>query len=179
VFRPDLDPQNPPTPEFISQRFAEQELEADVAWQAVPFLNHLPADAVVWHQLRHPLKILCCWASHNILSGTNYNGELIRRALPECNIGTELERAIKYILGWNRMVSESGKAVRVFKIEEANAAFWAELMAMEVGLVQQAMGGIALDMGKCIDPHANLTWADVRVLPGGQELANLAAMQGY
>lgn len=179
VFKPDLDPLQPPSPKEINDRFEEAGSDIEVSWMAAPFLKQLPDDVEVWFQLRDPLKIVRCWKSHYIISVPNDCGRLIRRALPECNHGSEFERSIQYVLGWNRLIESSGRVKYKYRIEDSIAGDWAGLLGTNGQNFEEVLRGVTNDVGKCVDPHPELTWQEVRMQPGGVELANLAACQGY
>jgi len=193
VYRPDLEPQYPERYQLeIQDRWNGRDAwggrpwEACVSWLAAPFLGTLPKDVVAFHQLRDPLKVVRCWASHDLLENARRDvGVFIHAVLPQCNHGSRLERAIQYVLGWTKMIQQHD--LLCHRVEDFDAArLTAVLRRAELydfmPHATNAFGELGQDatVGHCpLDMHMRLTWDDIVKESGGKELRELAQHYGY
>jgi len=187
VYRHDLDPCRPwSAAAELSDRWRGK--PACASWLAVPFLSQLPADVVVWHQRRDPLKVVRCWRDNGLLSNDDASARFVRALLPECREGTDLERAVWYCLRWGQMVRAAHWAgdftLYGYNVEDLNAGRlrgWLAACGHEVSAeaVAGAMAAVPPGIGACGRPHGPLTWDEIRAVRGGQELASLARGYGY
>jgi hypothetical protein len=85
----------------------------EASWLSAPFLDQIPQDVFVLHQVRHPLKVLRCIVHMGILSNTHETAtQHVHRFLPVCGRGSDLFRGICYVLGWNALIEEWGRRNR-------------------------------------------------------------------
>jgi len=104
-------------------------VDAEASWLAVPFLHLLPNDVAIWHQLRNPYKVIQCWNSHKIIEMETV-GKFIQKAIPECRLGSILNRTIAYYLRWNQMAAkeEERELYRRYWIEDLTAKTLQEML---------------------------------------------------
>src|SRR5437870_668008 len=63
-----------------SQTYHVQTLEGCSSWLSVPFLDRLPVQTVVLHQIRDPVRTInALIKTHNVLNGTGYNMPFLRK----------------------------------------------------------------------------------------------------
>lgn len=191
VYVHDLDPTDP-DPAKVERRWVA---DAEASWLAAPFLafHGVPKDAVIWHQLRDPLKVIRCWHSHRILSDFNHVQpppaavqEFVFRHLPECSKGDDLERCVKYVLGWTRMLLKlTGANVLRYRVEKLTPRSLRSLLfcsgrELSLNQVETGMGQVVGRVGACALPHVPaLSASRVVKVPGGQELLELYHGLGY
>lgn len=169
--------------------------QAESSWLAAPLVSEaIPEDCMVWHQLRDPLKVVRCWNSHRTL--TDFNSALpqpvevqrfVFRHLPECSEGDDLERCVKYVLGWTRMLMKHDLYPRVlrYRLERLSARSLLSLLFSSgyertLDQVETAMEQIIGRIGACVLPHVpEIKASRIVKLPGGQELLGLYHQLGY
>lgn len=169
--------------------------DAECSWLAAPYLDTLPEDVVVWHQLRHPLKILRCWVGHRLVIRTSEAaGRFISHHLPEClppaTEFPEAELAIRYVLRWHEMIEDWGRAhadrYQRYRVEALGSVFLGSLL-LSAGYpnryteAQEALAGaVPKDVGSCHHgPGDEMTWAMLRGCPSLPALREQAHRHGY
>lgn len=191
VYRHDLEPDSPDHAE-IKKRWEDSDFES--SWLAAPFLEHIPPFTVVWHQLRDPLKVLRCWNHHRIL--TDFNGDMpppesaacfVKRVLPECDVGTNLERSLKYVLGWSALLDrhEGDACCFRYRLEAMTPEHWQLLLHcsgryLPLRRIRQAVDDVPRSAGSCLHPPGSeIPWSAVLDTKVGGEFRELAVDQGY
>ena len=167
--------------------------QAESSWWAVPVLNWLPSDVAVWHQLRHPLKVITCWSQHRLLTSEGDVHRFVSSALPNLGpsgCGDDVERSALYWLEWNRMAAAWGQRhpdryVR-YQIEKLNSEHLRQWLQSHLSVdlleskIEKVMAMIPPGVGSCHhDPSKDVTWEQVEALPFGSELRQQAAEWGY
>ena len=80
--------------------------QVESSWMTVPFLDQVDGNYIIWHQLRHPLKILQCLTSHLTLMEPSATADFIWQHVPDTRQGTIWERAVHFILEWTRKIED-------------------------------------------------------------------------
>lgn len=166
-------------------RAAFQVNDVEVSWWAAPWLDPLSESCTIWHLVRHPLKSLRCWVKHRLLKDNCNSGRFVHGILPETVTGTDLERAVAYLVQWNLMVEE--RARERFRVEDLNPNdLWIALHEADVddGVssddVERAFSEVPMNVGSCA--HANepdITWDQVLKTSYGSQLKEMAVRYGY
>ncbi len=190
IYNHKLDPLNPDLAE-IEKSWEHEHFE--VSWMAAPFLKHLPADTVVFHQLRDPLKSHRCWAQHRMLRD-DYNpaGQFACKVFPECGVGDAFDVSVLYHVLWNRLVMNNSwrfKTFRTFRVEDLNLntllilldAAEVELNTAGLARCEFAVKNASRTAGTCggNHPDGDYNWGDVCKAPWGDELMGMAKKWGY
>ncbi len=195
VYRQDLQPDTFNI-KAMEGRWLEKETSIEVSWLAGPFVKQQPDDVFVWHQLRDPLKVVRCWASHGYLNTEAIKtvhpplavGAYIHQFLPECSIGTDLQRAVQYVLKWTRLIVrtvDSRIYAERYRVEDLTSEdIW--MLLWDVGhhyklsRIKEAFTEIQPGVGGCNpSQHIELTWKQIEEVAGGKELRELAETYGY
>ena len=97
-------------------------LQGDSSWLALPFLDRLPDDVVIYHQVRHPLLVLRSLVGIRMLTKPSQWLDFIEHHHPSIvKHDDELTRCAAYWLLWNETLlsSEADRRVyRRFQIED-------------------------------------------------------------
>ena len=195
IYRHDLTPGSF-TVEGMDARWLEKETVIEASWLAAPFAIRQPNDVIVWHQMRDPLKVVRCWASHVHLLNQKWldqerqpsmMGRYIHQFLPECAQGSDLERAVWYVLHWNLLAEQSAHgSYRSYRVEDLNPEMLGYMLFDAFGFMftperlQQAFIEVMPGTGGCLPgSHIELTWEQIEQVEGGKELRELARAYGY
>lgn len=179
------------SPRFVSCKWTH--IEAEASWLALPSLWATKKDTVVWHILRDPRKVYRCWTEHKLLKPDgSYQPEspvtkFVHSILPECSQGTNEERVIKYILGWNSLIERELKAFskwRRFRIESLNAQYLQFLLEgvgykFSLDQIQEALSSVSTDHGTCRHTTSVPEWDAIENHARGRELHEKAYEWGY
>lgn len=190
VFDHTLDPAVPDRLE-IERRWGGS--QAEVSWMAAPFLASLDGDLVLWHLIRDPLKSLRCWCHHRMLRIGERQPDsptipFVHAVLPGTATGTDLERAVHYLLRWNLLIERYGRrflCYRRLRVEDLNPRELQQDLAgagyaVPRGLVAAALLFTPRNTGSCHHPpEHDLTWDAVLKTPDGPGLQALADRYGY
>ncbi len=185
VYNHSLDPFHPDL-EKIEERWKPEIFEC--SWEAVPFISCFPDDIVVWHQIRHPLKSLRCWVHHHMLREDNGTCKLIHSVLPECGVGSDLERAVLYLWKWNRLTEEycKNRPYYRYRVENFDEKMLLELLEqsgycqLDRGRVEFAFKNSITNNGTCGHTEKDdISWEQVLSVPGGKELRQMTLDYGY
>lgn len=184
VFSYDLDPTGPCW-ELVSSRWGRRQ-DAEVSWMAAPFLAAVPPGVTIWHQLRDPLKVVRCWAQHGMATKSTVS-EFVQAAVPECRSGSDLERAVAYVLRWGEMAehnSEHHPCYHRYRVEDLTADRLHRMLGdvgfpRSLAVVAAAVEQVRPGLGACAEPHREVTWADVEACPLGPGLRAWARGRGY
>lgn len=168
VYTPDLIPGDETSLKTIAERW--QNTDAECSWLAAPFIPYLPEDVIVLHQVRHPLKVIRCWASHRLLSKPAETSLYARRVMPELEGRGDVEGAATYWYSWNLMIeanlSLSGRCSNTLRYRVENVP-----VAPFFGILRRAGHSVTLDQveaafrdtphkGAChhVDSPSDPTW---------------------
>lgn len=158
----------------------------EASWLAAPYLDQLPQDVFVLHQVRHPLKSLRCMLYTGILdSELDTVAQYVRQVLPECRLGSAVERACRYLYLWNERVENFGRQnphryIRC-RVEDLHSNCLAWVLA-RAGIdcnedsLYKAFESTPKDQASCGHNHDwELVWADADCEP----LRDMARRYGY
>jgi hypothetical protein len=176
-------------------RWKERDSLIEVSWLAAPFVEKQSSNVTVWHQVRDPLKVVRCWASHGYLNAarvkhvapTPETGPFVHRFLPECELGSDLERAVQYVLRWNGLAEATrwqGNHCR-YQVEWLGPTRLVKLLDQAGFLIplsraQKAFQEVQPGIGGCVpSQHIDLTWKQVEAVAGGKQLKEMAEEYGY
>lgn len=180
VYNHETDPSAP----FDAKRWGAW--QAECSWLAVPHLHSIPDDVIVFHQLRDPRKIVRCWCNHHLLTGEYTAAHYIRKVLPECREGSDLERAVCYTLRWNELIERTKlQRRRVYRIEDLAAEklrnhLYAAEMDFPLDVIEDAIRNTPTGIGSCHhSPDEGPTWEDILRVPLGRKLHDKAKQWGY
>ena len=160
--------------------------DAEVSWLAVPFLPVIK-DAVIVHLVRDPLKVLCCWNTHQLLSKESDISRFIKKYVLVCGDGPDIDRNIAYCLYWNRLLETNCAHLLGFRYRVENLAEMGFSDCLKVAGynisdedLSAAVSSIPTDIGKCPDMHVpEPTWRDIITRPLGGALKEMAHLYGY
>lgn len=99
---------------------------AESSYMAAPFLDYpILKDTKVVHLLRNPMKVLSSWvldieffAEHSPKELFHYKKFILSYVPQIKHEKTEIEKACRYLLEWNKMIKESRKDKITVKIED-------------------------------------------------------------
>lgn len=185
IYNHDIDPQHPDLP-TLKHRWSNTDIE--VSWLAAPFLhtiNH--ADTIVWHQLRDPVKSLTCWAQHRLLSIDDNAARFVHKVLPDCANGSDMERAITYLIQWTELIENSLKYIphMEYQVEQLTPGLLTWMLKysghnVNEEVIATAMQQTSKDKGTCgYGTHVEIPWEKVTQIKGGKELSEMAQRYGY
>ncbi len=129
------------TPEWHLPAVEDGHVAGEASWLAVPFLRDLPAETVIFHQLRDPLKAINSMLFTRHFSFAEFpHGRYIRFILkhaPECASDgiEEVESAIRFWQVWHRNIVVAGRNLRYirYRVEDLSADLLADLLG-ELGI---------------------------------------------
>jgi hypothetical protein len=101
-----------------------------VSWLAMPFLDRLPEDVLVIHQIRHPIRAIRSIYRRRFLRRGSPYGEFAMRALDGYRATTaypiwptDLQSACEYWVRWNHRIS-STRSNLYWRVEDLHSAHW-------------------------------------------------------
>lgn len=163
-----------------------EDRDADISWLAAPYLNELPKDSVVLHLLRDPLKVVTCLVSHKLLTSDEQSTYFMRRHVKEISEGSDLERAVWYVLRWNQLIEGVDKKRIIYtrcRVEYLIPPSLGRVLRL-AGInrdeqdIKKALGDVPTNAGAC-HSHQEVTWDDVLKTKAGEGLERMAKRYGY
>lgn len=182
IFTPNLDPTT-----VVDVEHKWEGYEVEVSWMAAPFLNQLPRDILIWHQIRNPLQVVRCFNHNLTLSNQDLAAQFVRKLLPECCEGDELTKAVAYCYRWLTMIhgaSVGGHSYQKYLIERLNISTLQDMLRWAgfdapFTVISKAMSEIRPGVGKCMEEHKEITWDEIKSVRYGKELHHVACCLGY
>ncbi len=185
-----LNPLVEPDPLLVERLWGQELIEC--SWYSAPFIQWLPADVPVWHQVRDPLKSLRCWSKHRLLytedptsGGYEAHAAFVQKLFPECGRGSSLQRSVYYLLRWNEMIEKTVPAERRYRVEDLTpelvmAIIHSADLDADVNRVAIVIAYSPKTQGTCgHGPEDDISWDMVLPLDGGLELRAQAEKYGY
>ena len=178
-------------PSLPAQGFAgPTEKDGDSSFLAAPMLSGLPADCVIFHQIRDPLEVI---RSHlgirffaepsvpSIYLADNHHDfvEYIERFCPEVGAErTEVERCMRYWVSWNRLIADAGRERPTRYLRYRVEDFDVELVTSMAALFGDALDPRAVEralasVGRRTNSRPRDESADWATLPEGRAKADL------
>lgn len=188
ILNHDLDP-NDPDFEEMDRRWKKYDIE--VSWLAAPFLKYLPANTVVWQQVRDPIKVLQCWVHHKLLTIDDHAGRFVWKVLPECRHGSDLERAVQYLYRWNQMIEleiDRFTYSAFNRVEDISTDRLVKLLGkLDIPFDEERLSRIVEQtsraIGSCGSSYHNdksyIGWDQVLKVKDGEALLQMAYRYGY
>lgn len=185
VFKHDLEP-NDYDRDLADSRW--RDIDMEVSWLAAPFVSKLAPDVFVWHQTRDPIKVVRCWAHHRLLTHVQPVLQFVNKALPETAHGSQVERAVQYVLGWNELIERQktdGRYVRfaVEKLTPERLGLMLYLAGHRLpdAFIANAMRRVPVGTGACGQHNDGdgPSWSEIVAVPGGRALSDMAERYGY
>lgn len=185
IYNHDIDPIRPDFQELES-RWVSRDIE--VSWLSGAFLRYLPTDTVVWHQIRNPVKMLTCWVQHKLLSSEDKVTKFVHPVLSECSYGNDIERAIRYIVEWTKMIEREiiwFPHREVYQVEQLTPKRLTRMLrdagfGAEESVIVNAMQQTSKQVGSCgYGTHWDIPWGKILETKEGWDLLRLAKSYNY
>ncbi len=80
------------------------------SWLAAPYIDALPLDLPVLHQVREPTAFVRSKVRTRFFEVPTWYKSFAERVAPDLLEGTSVERSMRYWITWNRMVAAAGNA---------------------------------------------------------------------
>lgn len=167
-----------------------EEVRGESSWLATPFLDSLPADTLVLHQVRDPVAVVRSFLRTRFFEGRHAYKRFAESAAPELASGTPFERCVLYWLHWNRR-AERGRSLshleyRRHRLEEIDAPFLSSLCAAlgeprTVHEVAAAFASVPRDTNTSGNKYADgaVRWSTLPRGTWSAELEEQARRYGY
>ena len=161
-------------------------MQGDASWFAMPHLDELPADAVIFHQVRDPLEVVRALAGSGLLTTPSPALDFVAAHAPEVlDEPDELSRCMAYWVAWNDRLARHADGDRPYvryQVEAIDAEVLAQLVsllgsAQSPEAVQQRLDRVDDDDAAPVDP--TVTLASLPEGPAKARMLELAAELGY
>jgi hypothetical protein len=157
------------------------EILGDSSAQAVPFVPEF--EGFVFHQVRHPLKVIGSFLGFNLFKDYRWfgaDGDFMAEHFHFT--GDELGDAMRYYVEWNTRCERSHRYMR-YKVEDVDRALL-RTMARAIGekvpdaAIDRALAEIPTNC-HTLDNHQPVTWADLPECKAKKDLMEIAVRYGY
>lgn len=161
----------------------------DASWFAAPYLENLPAETLVLHQVRDPLAVIRSLQRTRFFDQPSSYRRFAELHEPDIASGSSLERAMRYWTAWNRLTERAAQVehlrYRRYRLEDLELGFLEQLLA-DIGRpvpedLASIYASVPLDTnseGSKEHDH-EIRWATLPQGPVLDELIELGEHYGY
>ena len=114
-------------------------LQGDSSWLALPYLDDLPSNAVIFHQVRDPLEVVRSLVGIRMLTAPSPYLDFIAEHAPEVvDQPDEISRCMAYWVVWNRRIARHADGTRPYvgyRLEDLEPAVFSQFAGL-LGSVQ-------------------------------------------
>lgn len=162
--------------------------QGDASWLALPYLDDLPHNAVIFHQVRDPLAVVRSLVGNHTLTAPSPYLDFVAEHAPEVlEEPDEVVRAMTYWVVWNRRLAAYADGARPYvryRVEDLTPEAFAELAGL-LGSVQspdavrQRLAHVAAGAAAVSRQDTSITVASLPGGPATEALLALADEFGY
>ena len=109
-------------------------LQGDSSWLALPYLDDLPSNAVIFHQVRNPLQVVRSLVGIRMLSSPSPYLDFIAEHAPEViDQPDEIARCMAYWVVWNRRIARHADGTRPYvryRVEDLEPAVFSQFAGL-------------------------------------------------
>ena len=162
------------------------DLQGDATWLALPYLDDLPSDAVIFHQIRDPLTVVGALAGTHLLTAPSPYLDVVAEHAPEVlEHPDEISRCMAYWVVWNRRLARHADGARPYvryRVEDLTPEAFAQLSDLLGSMQSPVSVQQRLDQVSAPGDDVRAATVGVAALPDGvlkDDLLALADEFGY